>query len=153
FRLWLTGQLESAERYLELLGSELFTPAGMFPELAFYDCHSCHHPIDDLRWSRERAGAGVEPGRRRLADQDLRVLALPARALGSAGAAELEQGTQALVLAGQQDAARLRQAADRLLSQVRARQVDWSSQTFTAAQAAAVRRGLLSAAARGRMAD
>ena len=25
--------------------------SGLFPELVFFDCHACHHPMSDLRWN------------------------------------------------------------------------------------------------------
>ena len=72
--LWLTGQIESARRMLTLLQTDMFHSGGMFPELAFYDCHSCHHPMDKIRWNAQRAGAGIKPGTLRLQTQNLIVL-------------------------------------------------------------------------------
>ena len=72
--LWLTGQIESARRMLTLLQTNMFHGGGMFPELAFYDCHSCHHPMDKIRWNAQRAGAGIKPGTLRLQTQNLIVL-------------------------------------------------------------------------------
>ena len=46
----------------------------MFPELALYDCHSCHHPMDKIRWNTARAGIGIKPGTVRLQTQNLIVL-------------------------------------------------------------------------------
>ncbi|MFW6094283.1 MAG: multiheme c-type cytochrome [Pseudomonadota bacterium] len=154
FELWLTGQLESAERYLELVGSELLEgDAGMYPELAFYDCHSCHHPMEDQRWTRRQAGPGVEPGSLRLQDQHLRVLSVVAGVLDSAAADKLRQATREMVLAGQQSPERLRAAADAAVAVVRDRQQAWAERDFSDSDAAAVRRALLSAAADGRLAD
>lgn len=154
FRLWVTGQVESAERYLELVDSDLFQPGGMFPELAFYDCQSCHHPMDDKRWTRAQAGPGVQPGTLRLQDQHLRTLAVITRVLdGDAGASELTRATGALVLAGQSSAADTRARAGALLGWIRKREQAWSDRELTNDQAGRVRRGLLDEAARGRMAD
>lgn len=154
FRLWLTGQLESAERQLELLGSELLRPGGMFPELAFYDCHACHHSLDDLRWTMAQAGPGVEPGTMRLQDQHLRVLAAAIGELdGGEAADELRRATAALVAAGQAGMDQTRDRAARLLEWVRQRQQSWSERDFQDSEARAVRLALLSEAASGRMAD
>lgn len=153
FELWLTGQLESAERYLALVGSNLLDTPGMFPELAFYDCHACHHPVDDVRWSSAQAGAGVEPGTLRLQDQHLRVLAAVTRVLEPERSDALARATRALVLAGQQGVAETRDAAAALLEWVRGRQDAWSERTFSDDDARNVRGALLADAARGRMAD
>ncbi len=154
FRLWLTGQLESAERQLELLASPLLAPGGMFPELAFYDCHACHHAMDDLRWSIAQAGAGVEPGTLRLQDQHLRVLTIVARQLdGEPDAAELRRATESLIASGQAGIAQTRDQAGALLQWIRARQDGWSGRTLDAVQARRIRLALLAEAARGGMSD
>jgi hypothetical protein len=152
FRLWLTGQLESAERQLELIDSGLLQPGGMFPELAFYDCHSCHHPMDDVRWTAAQAGPGIAPGTLRLQDQHLRVLAVVAGVLGG-GQEELRQATSQLVLSGQSSVADARSRARTLLTRIRGLQETWTSQALSTDQARRVRAGLLDEAAQGRMAD
>ena len=85
--LWLTGQIESARRMLTLLQTDMFHGGGMFPELAFYDCHSCHHPMDKIRWNAQRAGAGIKPGTLRLQTQNLIVLQAVTETFEPAGAA------------------------------------------------------------------
>ncbi|MCA8967668.1 MAG: hypothetical protein KDC48_22495 [Planctomycetes bacterium] len=43
FALWAAGQVEAARALL----ARLDAPAhGLFPELAHYDCHTCHQPIE-----------------------------------------------------------------------------------------------------------
>ncbi|HYM35019.1 MAG TPA: multiheme c-type cytochrome, partial [Steroidobacteraceae bacterium] len=103
--LWLTGQFESARRLLTLLQSEIAHPAGMFPELAFYDCYSCHHPMKQVRWTRERAGNGIGPGTLRLQTYNLIAIQAAGEALGEADANQLAAARIALVRAGQTDAA------------------------------------------------
>jgi hypothetical protein len=44
---------------------------GLFPELVVFDCHACHHPMSDVRWSPR---AGQSPGRIRLNDANLLML-------------------------------------------------------------------------------
>lgn len=154
FRLWLTGQLEAAERQMELVRSELFHEGGMFPDLAFYDCHSCHHPMDDVRWTQAQAGAGVEPGTLRLQDQHLRILAVAAAELDGDGVGrDLEQATRNLVLAGQRSVSDARASAGEVLAFVRGRQNAWSDRDLTTGEGQRVRLALAQAAASGRMAD
>ena len=55
--LWLTGQIESTRRMSDAAADRHVPSGGMFPELAFYDCHSCHHPMDKIRWNAQRVVA------------------------------------------------------------------------------------------------
>lgn len=154
FRLWVTGQIESAERYLELIGSDMFVPGGMFPELAFYDCQACHHPMDDLRWTEAQAGPGVAPGTLRLQDQHLRTLTVIARVLdGDAAAQEITRATRSLVAAGQVSVTDARARAAELLDWIGQHEQAWSDRALTNDEAGRVRLGLLDEGAHGRMAD
>jgi hypothetical protein len=46
-RLWAVGQAEAVRRSLTLFVQPSFGSQGLFPEFYFFDCHSCHRPIDD----------------------------------------------------------------------------------------------------------
>lgn len=46
-RLWAVGQAEAVRRSLGLFAKPGLASQGIFPEFAFYDCHSCHRAIDD----------------------------------------------------------------------------------------------------------
>ncbi|MCP3729941.1 cytochrome c family protein [Sphingomonas sp. MG17] len=46
-RLWAVGQAQAVQRSLGLFARSDFGMRGVFPEFYFYDCHSCHRPIDD----------------------------------------------------------------------------------------------------------
>jgi hypothetical protein len=140
--LWVTGQIENAERYLALLDTDLLTPGGMIPELSFYECFSCHHRTDDLRWSRTRAGPGIATGTLRLQKQNFVMLQALASVIDTESAAELEEETNALVLAGQTDPQNLRNAAHRL--QVTLKKCEpWSTRQYSDAEIAQIRRALL----------
>lgn len=114
--LWVTGQLETTRRYLSLLQTNMFHGGGMFPELAFYDCHSCHHPMDKIRWNSARAGAGIKPGTVRLQTQNLIVLQALTETFEPAATAQLAEMTNALIRAGQRDRATVNEAAKALLN-------------------------------------
>lgn len=114
--LWVTGQIETTRRYLSLLQTNMFHGGGMFPELAFYDCHSCHHPMDKIRWNSARAGAGIKPGTVRLQTQNLIVLQALTDAFEPAATAQLAEMTNALIRAGQRDRATVNEAAKALLN-------------------------------------
>ena len=42
---------------------------GLFPELVLFDCHACHHPMSDKRWTPRVAGLG--PGVVRINDSSM----------------------------------------------------------------------------------
>ncbi len=46
-RLWAVGQVLAVQRSLSLFARGDLASNGIFPEFTFYDCHSCHRPIDD----------------------------------------------------------------------------------------------------------
>lgn len=70
--MWLAGLAVTGMQTLELLQEEWFTRSGLVPELSFFQCHACHHPMDDLRWSSEPDR--LPPGAVRLNDASLVVL-------------------------------------------------------------------------------
>jgi hypothetical protein len=140
--LWLTGQLESARRTLMLLQTDMFHRDGMFPELAFYDCHSCHHPMDKIRWNAQRAGTGIKPGTLRLQTQNLTVLQAVAETLEPAALPELVSLTNALIRAGQKDRASVSAAAKAVLDWVDKRDA-LSRRQFSAADVTAMRKTLV----------
>jgi hypothetical protein len=116
--LWLTGQIESAERYLTLLEAPTFTPGGITPELALYDCNGCHHSKEKMRWTQAHAGPGVRPGSLRLQRQAFTMLQAYLESSGSAVAADLGAATDALIRAGASDVASVKTASQRLLDLV-----------------------------------
>ncbi|MGA1495261.1 MAG: hypothetical protein ACO37D_07675, partial [Rhodothermales bacterium] len=93
---WTTGLLASARHTLSLLEGRLVHEAGLFPEIALFDCHACHHPMSDKRWAPTRLTQGLDPGAIRLNDAQFALLIPVAEAVDGAAAAELLAGLQAL---------------------------------------------------------
>jgi len=153
FNLWLAGQLASAQRFVELAsGHWLRGTETMYPELAFYDCHACHHPMDDARWSRRGAAAGIAPGSLRLQTDHLVILQATSEILDPGAVAALASATNGFVRAGQRNDAAVGEAAATVEKWLVAR-TDWIARTFTKTQVADVRRSLVRYAAEGRMGD
>jgi hypothetical protein len=73
--MWLAGLVVSSMQTLELLQTDWFSKGTLVPELSFYQCHACHHPMNDLRWEPEGSGQALPPGSVRLNDGNLRILA------------------------------------------------------------------------------
>ena len=68
---WALGQLAAAQAQLKLLQGPLMQESKLFPEIAFYDCHSCHHRMSNIRWQQRIATKKLEPGTVRLNDGHL----------------------------------------------------------------------------------
>ena len=84
FRTWTGGVLTAARQNIGLLTGPLAHGNGLFPEVALFDCHSCHHPMSDIRWASTTATAGLEPGAIRVNDANFVILLPLAEALDSA---------------------------------------------------------------------
>ena len=150
--LWLTGQFESARRVVELLQTDIAHPQGMYPELAFYDCHSCHHPMDKKRWTQQRAGTGVPPGSLRLQTHNLVTLQAVADVISPTDATSLVTARTALVRAGQTSPAAVKQAAKQLQDWLVGRTV-WEKRQFARTDTAKIRKTLVDYAAADRASD
>lgn len=154
FNLWLVGQVEAARRFAGLTATRIDANGAMYPELALFDCHACHHPMDDKRWTRERAGPGIVPGSPRLQDQHLMILEAVTHLIESDEArAELRRSAEALIIAGQKDGGTVRKAAVGVGNWLEQRLQSWSSRSFSSSTVVSVRKALLQAAADGRMSD
>ncbi|WP_052072766.1 multiheme c-type cytochrome [Thalassotalea sp. ND16A] len=70
---WVYGQLQASRAMLTLIINKLSKDNSLFPELALFDCHSCHHSMDKLSWTRSK-GQGFKPGTVRLNDGNFKML-------------------------------------------------------------------------------
>lgn len=149
--LWVAGEIASALRFVSLVQSPYFQPSGMMPELAFYDCYACHHTIDNLHWTRERAGP-VKPGSLRIQKQWLVMLQALAEVIQPGAVSELRAATSALTVASQRSVADARAAAARLADWLNAHK-SWSQRPYSRGETAALRRMLLRYGAADRASD
>lgn len=152
FEVWRAGQVQSVRRYLDLMASDLFAHTGSaLPDFAFFDCHACHHPMDEVRWPELRRRQGLEPGALRLQDQHLFMLAAVAAVLAPDERERLRELQTALLRGGQKGVAEARAAARTLNDWLAAR--DWTTAAAGREQVAAVRRAIAESGARGELAD
>jgi len=149
FDVWRAGQVQSTRRQLALLNSELLGTG--VPDFAFYDCHSCHHPMDDLRWPDTRLQQGLAPGGLRLQDQHLYMLQATASVLAPGELDTLRRLHTVLLKAGQQGIPATRTAARELADWLDARA--WITGPATEAQARAVRKAIAQLGANGTLTD
>lgn len=76
FDTWTGGLMVAARESIALLQGPLLHGSGMFPEIALFDCHSCHQPMSSLDWQPTVLTEGLEPGAIRINDANF-VLLLP----------------------------------------------------------------------------
>jgi len=145
-RLWLSGQLTSAKQFISLLQSPLYQNDKLIPELSFYDCHSCHHPMNNIRWSAQRVGDDIKPGTFRLQTQNLLILAAVAQVLDPASADELSTSRHQLIHAGQTERTAVNTAITKIDAWLKSHD-NWMDRQFTDVETTKVRRALLSLAA------
>ncbi len=60
-QFWAVGQAMALEKLVGGIAADKHQGNGVFPELVFFDCQSCHHPMSNLRWEK-RASTGLGPG-------------------------------------------------------------------------------------------
>jgi hypothetical protein len=60
-QIWAVGQAMSLAETMNAFLDPRRNPDGFFPELVFYDCHACHHPMSNVRWE-PRESTGLGPG-------------------------------------------------------------------------------------------
>jgi hypothetical protein len=150
--LWVTGQLENARRYLELLQTRDTVPDSFLPDFALYDCFSCHHPMDKQRWTRARAGTGILPGTLRLQRSQFLTIQVITEVLAPDALPELAGDTDALMHAGQVDLASMRAAAQKLHAWIDSHD-GWARKQYSADEIARVRKTVIRYAADDKASD
>lgn len=151
-RLWLSGQLTVAKQFVSLLQSPLYQNDKLLPELSFYDCHSCHHPMNVVRWSQQRVGDGIKPGTLRLQTQNLLILQAVAQVLDPGAVESLTTARHQLVHAGQTDYAAVKSAVAQIDIWLKAHD-SWADRQFTDAETGKVRHAVISMAAADKASD
>ena len=153
FGLWVTGQVEAADTYLNLLQGNLLDVSGMFPEFSFYDCHSCHHPMDDKRWTLSRKNQGLKPGTLRLQDQHLLMLQSIVQILDQSKYSEFKKLVSALLKAGQSSKQDIKIAAGKLSAWISARRSVWLSTKTGNVEIRSIRKAIADMGAKGLLSD
>lgn len=110
---WAVGQSLAARHLVQavLRGGD----TGLFPELTLFDCHSCHHSMDDKRW-QPRDSVGLEPGSLRFNDANLLMTHQLARVAAPDTAEPLRNGIRAFQQATRRDREAISRAGRELLA-------------------------------------
>lgn len=94
-KTWAIGQAVAVTETLNAFTDPNRNRDGIFPELTFFDCHACHHPMSNLRW-QPRESVGIGPGVPRLNDANLIMLRVVAGVIDPALGDRIEDQTRAL---------------------------------------------------------
>lgn len=98
-KVWAISQVIATQQILETFADPKLGYDGVFPELVLFDCHACHHPMSERKWS---ARLGVGPGKIRLNDSNMLMMRAIAKVLAPEHAKTLNQKVNELhqVMAG-----------------------------------------------------
>lgn len=112
-RLLVGSAVHAQSVATNLSGGLIDHPQG-HPEVALYDCHSCHHSLTDLKWQQRPTTVGLKPGSMRLNDSSFILLAGLTGALDTALQQRMLTGIKALHSASTTSVKDLQQAANDL---------------------------------------
>lgn len=148
--IWVSGLAMNAATLFDLLASEAYPGNALFPELSFFQCHACHHGMNDLRWQSDARAPALPPGSVRLNDGPLTVL-LPALAvLVPERAEDIASQLQALHAAAENDPQSLLDTASGISSALGAVAATLADRRFDASLQRSLRRELLASSAADR---
>lgn len=112
----LIGSAVQAQTVAKNLSGELIDSPQGHPEVALYDCHSCHHSLNDLKWQQRLTTVGLKPGAIRLNDSSFILLAGLTGALDSSLQKNMLSGIKALHSASTRSVEELKKSAENLQS-------------------------------------
>ena len=88
-QVWAIGQAMVVSELMAVLVDPKRSHDGLFPELVLFDCHACHHPMSDKRWTPRIPGLG--PGAVRINESSMLMARQIARVVEPALGARVAQ--------------------------------------------------------------
>jgi len=143
-KVWAVGQIASSQFLLDGLTSDRFKDHGLFPELIFFDCNACHHPMQPPRWA-SGVGGTLGPGEVRLADASLVISGAIIEVLQPNSAKQWSESLADLRRACDQSVVKIREAAGPLKKIVNDAASAIAQHKITRSEAAAIMGKLASA--------
>lgn len=113
-RMLIGSALHARATAQNLMGSLMDHPQG-FPEVALFNCHSCHKSLNSQQWQPRPTTTGLKPGSIRLNDGSLILLAAVSGALDKRLQSNLVQAINNLHLASRDSVAQVKFAAERVV--------------------------------------
>lgn len=161
-RTWAIGQALMVERRMALLTSAKYASDGLFPELAFFDCHACHQPMSNAlpakgggfptAWT-PRPGTGLGPGVVKFNDANMLMLEIALDLAGGGLADEMAQNIRALHKASQTSREAMATAARKTAGTARKAVTALAAKEIAAADMRKVMQDLIAKGAKGYFAD
>lgn len=142
-QLFSEGTLQAALNFLDGLRSERFVQGGMWPELAFFDCHACHQPMSPVNWQQRSLSRDLPSGAVRLNDSSLIMVTLLWKLRNSQAAENWQQGIRALHRSSQKGMQPVQQVAGLLRQQVEAMLRDFQQRPLTSKEAVKLTREMV----------
>ena len=151
---WAVGQLQASLTQLSMLEGARFRGGGIFPELALFNCSSCHNSSTERpEWRRRSLTQLTSPGMVPLNDAYWRMSWVIARALDPAAGARVltqAQNLQKAVLASREQIA---EQSRELQSELKRLQEHIAHDAWTKSQAVNLLNSLLTAGSDGEFRD
>ena len=144
---WALGQAVAVERRMDLLANPKTGTIGFFPQLAFFECHSCHQPMSVKR------KASVKRGQPTLRDANMKMLRLALESSEPGMADRIDRDRRILHQATGQNRRAVVDAAVRMRQNAREAIVTMSQRDFSAGELSDLLRTFVSAGASGRYTD
>lgn len=145
---WALGQAVAVERRMDLLANPKTGTIGFFPQLAFFECHSCHQPM-----SVKRKANVNKRGTPALHDANIKLLRLALSASQPGAADRIENDRRVLQRATKQSRQALVSAAVRMRQNAREAILTMSQEDFSAGELLGLLRTFVSAGASGKFTD
>ena len=141
-KTWAIGQAVAVNQILDAILDPKRGQEGIFPELAFFDCQACHHPMSNLRWA-PRAGTELGPGIPRVNDANLVILRVIGQRIEPEVGKALREQTLALHKASTESYEAMLEAAKAIRETVRTLIVSFAEQEFDTEQMLALLNGVV----------
>ena len=156
-KMWAVGQAMALDRALSLYSNARLGQEGVFPELYFFDCHSCHRRISDdagfrATWVANPARP-IPGGMPPFNDENMIMLSAAARVTAPDLAARFDADSRAFHAALAQDRAAAMRAAARLRATANALGDAFAARSFGRAESFAMVDAISSAALGARYTD
>lgn len=134
-RVLIGAAVQAWQAAVNLTGKLIDTPPA-HPEIALYDCHSCHHSLTDIRAKQRPSTAGLAPGMVRLNDSSFLLLSALTGAINRDLQSNIAQAIKNLHRASSRSrsevktaAVKLKSLAEQSLSEFQRGQINAASKT------------------------
>ena len=145
---WALGQAVAVERRMDLLANPKTGTIGFFPQLAFFECHSCHQPMSVKRKTNVNRRGTPE-----LHDANIKLLSLALNRSAPGAADRIEQNRRVLQNATGQSRQALVNAAVRMRQNAREAILTMSQKDFDPGELNELLRTFVRAGGSGRYTD